>query len=1025
MANPNNYIVFEPDQVLTNDHLNEMFNYLDQQNRWTRNKLIGIGIVCGLDIVQHTGTIEITKGCGVTSQGYLIVQDTSQFAYYIPYSPIDQPNDLPFTYPGNLPFYKPFCQNKTIWLLLTDDQYNALETADQQKAQTLSSVSSTFLSDYAVVLFLEANEKDLKNCNMLDCNNEGEKILFQVKPLLVAKKDLPGIASVTGGEIAPPKTPEVPHQIKFKRFNVPYTNLKTTDDIIHAFLRLVDDVTLTNVANSYISSFEKYKAILNVNTNPFTALAIHLKNLRNEIIKVNPVFIEYFYDFIDDLIKAYYEFIAKISDVVSACCPDENLFPLHLVLGDASKNTTSFVHDPYRQYFIYSPLFGNGKGEVSEVVLLFHRMVLLVKEFTFPKAMREITIKITPSQYDLPWLSQRAIPFYYHINESGNELYKSWSYYKTSHGNAAFNLGYNANLYNTNDAVVHPLLYDIEHYNFFRVEGHIGRNYKTVLQNLLQQRIQFNLPVDVVAVSAELLTTGTNDLPVCNFQDLETDFRLLVSELACRIHIPLCYLAQVSLTGNENSFTPFAEYKVNTIKNAEEPPAFLQLAYKVGDFMNSRCNPPKGTLGSEYLTRINYPNSEIALKELFLSFSSRAESPNFLLVLFRFFDNVERLLMLLLTQEISQIDKAGFITGYDNYAQSLGALTGLMKADASNTTGFFTRFDMAGLATELNALMSFCFDERLLVLLAEYLRRLHLYNLQLSFLQYYRKHPGLEHKAGVPKGGTFVVVYHKTADRLTNFRLQEFTAESTVKTLNPSQIELIRNFVNDCDNSPTPTKQQILDLLPPFEVSGKFNFADGEVIADFYLPYLCCSDCPPVAYMIPAPAPVQEKPVITMATTFCSNDKKPAKIEVSIPGGTFNTVPGLDGDTSTFTPLVAGAGTFLITYTVNGVASDPVKVVVMPVPAKIDFKADPPVQSGNNFFMTFIPTVTDDSFNYQWTFDPKVFTKPDSTDKSPVMQLVNPPEKIKTVVILKITNKCGSDEIKHQLIITFKDVIIK
>ena len=99
MANPNNYIVFEPDQILTNDHLNELFNYLDQQNRWTRNKLIGIGIVCGLDIIQHTGIIEITKGCGVTSQGYLILQDTSHYAYYMPYSPIDQPNDLPFTYP--------------------------------------------------------------------------------------------------------------------------------------------------------------------------------------------------------------------------------------------------------------------------------------------------------------------------------------------------------------------------------------------------------------------------------------------------------------------------------------------------------------------------------------------------------------------------------------------------------------------------------------------------------------------------------------------------------------------------------------------------------------------------------------------------------------------------------------------------------------------------------------------------------------------------------------------------------------
>ena len=50
MSNTNAYIIFEPDQVLTNDHLNELFDYLDVQERLTRNKLIGIGIVCGLEI---------------------------------------------------------------------------------------------------------------------------------------------------------------------------------------------------------------------------------------------------------------------------------------------------------------------------------------------------------------------------------------------------------------------------------------------------------------------------------------------------------------------------------------------------------------------------------------------------------------------------------------------------------------------------------------------------------------------------------------------------------------------------------------------------------------------------------------------------------------------------------------------------------------------------------------------------------------------------------------------------------------
>ena len=44
------YPIFEANQVLTNTHLNDVFDYLDEQQRLTRTNLIGIGIVCGLEI---------------------------------------------------------------------------------------------------------------------------------------------------------------------------------------------------------------------------------------------------------------------------------------------------------------------------------------------------------------------------------------------------------------------------------------------------------------------------------------------------------------------------------------------------------------------------------------------------------------------------------------------------------------------------------------------------------------------------------------------------------------------------------------------------------------------------------------------------------------------------------------------------------------------------------------------------------------------------------------------------------------
>ena len=44
------YPVFEANQVLTSRHLNDGFNYLDQQERRTRARLIGMGIACGLEV---------------------------------------------------------------------------------------------------------------------------------------------------------------------------------------------------------------------------------------------------------------------------------------------------------------------------------------------------------------------------------------------------------------------------------------------------------------------------------------------------------------------------------------------------------------------------------------------------------------------------------------------------------------------------------------------------------------------------------------------------------------------------------------------------------------------------------------------------------------------------------------------------------------------------------------------------------------------------------------------------------------
>lgn len=946
MASPYEYIFFESDQVLTDNDLNKTFSYLDQQNRWTRNKLIGIGIVCGFDIINDNGIIEITKGCGVTSQGYLITQGDKQYAYYMPYTAPDQPLDPPlFDYPdNNMPFYKNYNKNKKIYLMLTDEEYDALDAEDQAGAQLIRNLQAGFFNDYVVVLFLEASETDLKNCDMFDCNNNGERVSFIIRALLVAKKDLPSLISRNTSPVL-----NLPHQIYFKRFNVPYANLQTANDIINAFAKLVDDFTLTRVANAYMYTYEKYKLILGDDDNPFTDLLKQLQAQRDAILKSNRLFIQYFYDFVDDLVKAYYEFVVKVSEIISACCPDENLFPLHLVLGEASRNADFYITDAYRQYFIYSPIFEKNYGEISEAVFLFQKMKLLVRDFTIlpSQTFANAAIKITPSQYEHLWLSQRAIPYYYRVNEKGSELYKTWSYYKTTHGNAAYNLSYNGNLYSSNDAVLNPLLYDIEYYNFLRVEGHIGKNYRTVLSDIVSKIQNFNLPIDVVAVQAggDANTISEND-PQCSFQDLNSVFNVVRSDLYCTLGKLMCYVASqpytfiifippiifgdvintdINVAGASNikaasstAGAAEADSKREAIKAADESAKTEKISdtskagaaaagavkaeatsagiaaqagaatgqltadlslqssllinlflYQKGTFLKQQAcysKLPANSVGVYYINHI--PSGSY----FFSSFDPSNLSNNFLTIV----DLIEEIISTLYFTGLSTFNVDNFnakMTALQNYLMQLNDVYLQYQVNTKDPNYFANYEENMDLFSDV---IHSCYTDKFTSLKNEYTARVTRLKQQMLFSNYYNQHRGMEHKAGVPKGGTFVIVYNAPAVRTpttgltataastsftaaasrnvaaeTNVAATNVKAEQSI-TSDDFKQRLQNSFSDIIAKDPTFIDRAIATFSPTLAAAVALpSIPDYAVIADFYLPYLCCSDCAPVTYVLP------------------------------------------------------------------------------------------------------------------------------------------------------------------------------
>lgn len=1036
----NEYIVFQPDQVLTNTDLNQQFYYLDQQNRWTRNKLLGMGIVCGLDLVYtnnaatQTTTIQINKGCGITSEGYLISKEEDKtYQYAIPYAPLNIPADIPFNCP-NLPFYQTqFTNGSGIYKLLTCmDQATIVSNNPGASPQNQPCQDSTTPTDgttvpgtgtspasppspvslfslltgssttYVVVLFLEMKEQNLTSCDMQDCNNGGEEIKFTLTPLLVPQ----AILTDCKGKIKifeKKKLSGFP-EINLRRYNVngpspgsntPPSSINNTLDILNAFMAITSTANssvLADVASAYEYCYDKYKNILQLGSDPFnTAFPTNLTNIFNGLTTAlstsgsstfSLFMTQYFYDYINDLILAYDEFREFASLIDIECCANECCFPLHLILGLATQSTNYVAKTPPRQYFIYSPLFDGGDDSLDKLRFYFNRMSILASQFpsaTFPlppSLLQPNTspgIKITPSRYENFPLSERAIPYYY--PETGNDpnnLYQFWNFKKTLSGNEELNQSYNAYSYlgNPADSVINPLLYDIEKYNFFRIEGHIGLPYTSVLTTLLSNRSIYNLPIDIVAISSELLLTPTGKIPQCNILDLETDFLLLITEFLCKLFLCILDLLFLSATGEkegrEPDYTMIPEYveKLMTSK-----------LYKAYDYI-AVTGVPANSYGDKVVT--NYAKGIDVGQQLMddITCDNLAQSKVSSHV-YNLLGSADKVFNTVLGNKLPAMTKAMLQSSMDDFTGSMATLTssvrvapteGINDGAAPVVRGPDIAVIIRKLLDDCCCSCLICIFLELLVLIEEYLKRLLYYEDQLSFLRYYQKHPGLEHKAGVPKGGTFVIVYNQPpTGKYFNTPVVENQAVASVST----------------DKMILDTKKTYFPQNPSNQNQTIGSLAAGIVIADFYVPYMCCSDCAPVAYILP-----RVLPTITMNTPLCSDITPPvaitvgpidtsgkvtsSKMDAAIiknADGSWSFNPSLlfpDHTTPAYLTALVEIDDNLI-YNVNGENSSPLAVTVYRCPDAGFIYTIAPLYTMSLNALVLTANETNASFTYTWT----------------------------------------------------------
>ena len=483
------YRSFVNDQVLTADQLNNLIQYFDDQGRLSRVCLNGVGIACGFQI-NLTGSKEIivSQGCGVTTDGDLIQLQQSvpeettitidiesiKFTHY----KVFEDTNVKYS-----PFFK---SNAQLPLFELIPEFQNPKT-DFFPLNTFSGIEKM-----VVLLYLEEFPKPPELCTAIDCNNQGIDEVSRLKVLLVSEDDAAII-----------KTTD---------------SIYTKHSILQAYIQLpeiaVERVLLSNVnAASQINLLKSFHSAISSNNtisqlkagitslfkdfNGFINLPVHISSdainqLITKLLEFSaleiPFDVQYRYDLLKDLVDTYHEIKELLLELESECCPDILSFPKHLMIG---KLTATVNSDPFRHTFYKSSVSGNDFQNISRLNSLINRFFLMLSQYTISGD----GVKITPSKTRVS-LSNRCIPYYYTIND---QLIETWDFSKTKRLMEKTNLSYDTSKLSTAAHIQHPLKFNLEYSDFFRIEGHLGKSSVIAEPQLTGQQAEHGLDFDYSA----------------------------------------------------------------------------------------------------------------------------------------------------------------------------------------------------------------------------------------------------------------------------------------------------------------------------------------------------------------------------------------------------------------------------------------------------------------------------------------------------------------------------------------------
>ena len=512
----NSFLTFEPKALLKSSDLNNLFDYLAYQDEASNLYLDGSGIAYGLNISVKDSQLTISKGFGVSSYGDVVVVEQDMTFNHATLLAIDTKGVFKTTY--ELSHLK---DSKVLTADILKDKCLFIHIANVKEGGTICGVRSDKSNTYYK-----------------------RKIRFFFGEL-VTKSDTNGKRP-----FSIPQIRRLGHLSKGSReINLNAFTDKTT---LMAGFKGIFTEGVTNVFQSYAQLITNYPNVVCL-TKPQPTEAALLNYFKGTFKNESDLRYQNAYDYLKDVEAAFEELAQCAWFKMNYQMPTKTALPATLALGKVVDDCST-CRQEWQSVQAYD-------ATLQEAIFYAERLrlMLLGTSLDFDKLI--INISLTPSKSPLFPLSQRAIPIYFKTTA----LLAQWNCPRTQ--------TLLTNEIPTAEDNPNKLLYDTEGFDFYHINGHLGRPLKDVLPAIEDKKRQLNVAFDIVPIyfGNSQSANGLNFLDKgihlgCSLSELEREF-------GQQKLYTLCILSQ---------------YKKGTLTYGESNTELQPLIKLVDDFQ-SRC----------------------------------------------------------------------------------------------------------------------------------------------------------------------------------------------------------------------------------------------------------------------------------------------------------------------------------------------------------------------------------------------------------------------------------------------------